>query len=363
MVKVLQGDLLNSKMQTWVNTVNCVGVMGKGIALEFKKRFPKMYEDYSRRCRRGEVKLGAPYLYRVSDESWILNFPTKDHWRSFSSLENIETGLKYLLAHYHEWGIKSLAVPPLGCGQGQLEWRVVGPTIYRYLKQLDIPVELYAPYETPAVELQEGFLNASKVETMGLKINPAWVALVEILNRIETESYHWPVGRTTFQKIGYVASEEGLPLEVAHRKGDYGPYSAELKVIEARLQQHGLIREERQGRHFVIKVGETYQDAKRVFAGELQQWESIISKTADLFMRTTAMQAELAATVIFTARNILKDKGAKPTEKDILREIVAWKKTRIGPKTISLAIRNLAALGWIEAQSSKDLPLPKEETV
>ncbi len=360
MIKVLKGDLLNSKMQTLMNTVNCVGVMGKGIALEFKKRFPEMYQDYSLRCRKGEVKLGKPYLYRNESGPWIVNFPTKDHWRSFSGLANIEKGLKYLLDHYKNWGIQSLAVPPLGCGHGQLEWRVVGPTIYRYLKKLDIPVEFYAPHGTPENQVQLDFLNAGKTESPNLKINSAWIALVDILNRIETESYHWPVGRTTFQKIGYVASEEGLPLEITHQKGDYGPYSAELKHIEARLLQHGLIREERQGPHFVIKVGSTYPDASREFSRELEKWEPIIAKTADLFMRTTALQAELAATVIFAARKLLKDTKGRPSEKDVLREIVAWKKTRIGPKTASLAIRNLAALGWIDVESSKDLPLPEE---
>ncbi|MGQ9779784.1 MAG: macro domain-containing protein, partial [Bacillota bacterium] len=146
MVRILVGDLFASKAQTLVNTVNCVGVMGKGVALEFKKRFPKMYEDYVRRCKAGLVKLGKPYLYRNLTGPWILNFPTKDHWRSVSRLSDIVQGLEYLVKHYKEWGITSLAVPPLGCGQGQLEWRVVGPTLYRYLNAMDIPVELYAPY-------------------------------------------------------------------------------------------------------------------------------------------------------------------------------------------------------------------------
>ncbi|MDO9349856.1 MAG: macro domain-containing protein, partial [Deltaproteobacteria bacterium] len=159
MVKVLLGDLFESKAQTWVNTINCVGVMGKGVALEFKNRFPDMYEDYVTRCKRGEVKLGRPYLFKRLVPPWILNFPTKDHWRSVANLKSIIEGLKYLLSHYEEWGIQSLAVPPLGCGQGQLEWRIVGPTLYRLLSKMDIPVELYAPYGTPHEELQPEFLG------------------------------------------------------------------------------------------------------------------------------------------------------------------------------------------------------------
>jgi len=144
MVTVKIGNLFDSDAQTLVNTVNCVGVMGKGVALEFKNRFPEMHEDYVARCNAGQVRLGRPYLYRSLVPPWVLNFPTKNHWRSVSRLQDIEEGLAYLLSHYQEWDITSLAVPPLGCGHGQLEWRVVGPTLYRYLKRMDIPVELYA---------------------------------------------------------------------------------------------------------------------------------------------------------------------------------------------------------------------------
>ncbi len=155
--EVRVGDLLKSEAQTLVNTVNCVGVMGKGIALDFKRRFPEMYDDYVKRCKAGQVKLGEPYLYRHLLLPWVLNFPTKQDWRSVSRLEDIVRGLKYLEKHYQEWGIESLAVPPLGCGSGGLEWRVVGPTLYRYLNRLDIPVYLYAPFDTPSEQMSVAF--------------------------------------------------------------------------------------------------------------------------------------------------------------------------------------------------------------
>jgi O-acetyl-ADP-ribose deacetylase (regulator of RNase III) len=150
MVRVLSGDLFESKAQTLVNTVNCVGVMGKGIALEFKKRFPEMYEDYVARCAAKRVRLGEPYLFRGPMPPWILNFPTKDHWRSVSRLSDILVGLGYLERYCREWGIESLAVPALGCGEGQLEWQVVGPALYDHLSRLRIPVELYTPHGTKA---------------------------------------------------------------------------------------------------------------------------------------------------------------------------------------------------------------------
>lgn len=173
--------------------------MGKGIALEFKRRFPDMFADYQARCARGEVKLGRPYLFRPLLPPWILNVPTKDHWRSVTKLADMVRGLEHLLANYEGWGITSIAVPPLGCGNGQLEWRVVGSTLYRYLSRMTIPVELYAPYGTPHEELQLSFLNQSATQSAARCemprpewVQPGWIALVDILRRIEEQRYHWP---------------------------------------------------------------------------------------------------------------------------------------------------------------------------
>lgn len=144
-VKVTSGNLFEADAQTLVNPVNCVGVMGKGLALQFKKRFPDMFQDYVQRCKQHEMKLGFPYLYQAPHPPYILNFPTKDHWRSKSSLGAITDGLAHLIEHYDVWGITSLAVPALGCGLGQLAWHDVQPVLRQYLDTLPIPVILYAP--------------------------------------------------------------------------------------------------------------------------------------------------------------------------------------------------------------------------
>jgi len=373
MIKVLIGNLFESKAQTWVNTVNCVGVMGKGVALEFKNRFPDMYEDYMARCKRGEVKLGRPYLFKRLVHPWILNFPTKEHWRSVANLAKIVEGLEYLLKHYKTWGIESLAVPPLGCGQGQLEWKIVGPTLYRVLNRMDIQVELYAPYGTPHEELRPEFLGERErsVEMDEISrgpewIRPAWVALVEILKRIEEQPYHWPVGRTRFQKIAYFASEQGLPLGIDYRRGSYGPFSPELKALVTRLTNNGLIREQRLGRMFAVKVGQTYEDAHKAYATYLKEWEPIIEKTADLFMRMDTNQAEIAATVLYAARSICNNRTETLSEKDILSCVMQWKQRRkpaLDQGEVGLTIRNLAALNWLNVRASSDLPLPAGETV
>jgi O-acetyl-ADP-ribose deacetylase (regulator of RNase III)/uncharacterized protein YwgA len=319
MVKILMSDLLKSKTQTLVNTVNCVGIMGKGIALEFKEQFPDMFNDYVERCNRNELRLGKPYLFKRLTPPWILNFPTKGHWRSVSRIEDIVKGLKYLLQHYKEWGITSLSVPPLGCGQGQLEWKIVGPTLYRYLSQLDIPVELYAPHDTPHEELQPEFLDQDidiKPVEPGLapeRVKPAWIALVEILSRLEQEPYHWPVGRTTFQKIAYISTQEGLPTGLLYQKSSFGPFSPDLKSVITRLVNNGLIREEQLGRMFAVKVGPTFSDTRKAYMNELTQWEPIIEKTTDLFMRMQTRQSEVVATVLFAANTLAKRKKEQPS--------------------------------------------------
>jgi len=371
MVTVKVGDLFQSKAQTWVNTVNCVGVMGKGVALEFKKRFPDMYEDYVQRCRAGQVKLGRPYLYKRVVPPWILNFPTKDDWRSVARLDAIEEGLRYLAQHYREWGIESLAVPPLGCGQGQLEWRVVGPTLYRHLTRLEIPVELYAPFETPHEELKPEFLEQTATRESGAslssapyRIEPGWIAVVEILRRLEGQPYHPPVGRTSFQKLAYFAAEAGIPLGLRFSQGTYGPHAADLNRRIAALVNNRLIREEKLGRMLRVRVGPTFGDARKAYEDEIRRWDSTMDRVADLFMRMDTRKAETAASVHFVARLLERRLRRKPTEAEVVRAVLEWKarrRPRLDPQELAVATRNLNLLGWIDAEPSNNLPLADEE--
>lgn len=366
MVRVVIGDIFESGAQTLVNTVNTVGVMGKGVALGFKERFPEMYVDYRKRCELGQVRLGQPYLYRRAKEPWILNFPTKEHWRAVSRLDDIIRGLEFLNEHYHQWGITSIAVPPLGCGQGQLEWRVVGRTLYRYLRKLDIAVELYAPYGTPKDQLLLSFLEQPTMSgqaNLPRRVEPAWVALVDILARIEHEPFHRPVGRTIFQKIAYFATESNIPTGLEYEKGSYGPYAPYLKRLVTVLVNNGLIREEQKGRMFSVKVGPTYQDAASTYLNEIRSWNETSERIADLFMRMTTDQAEVAATVHFAAKTLASRLKNTPDESEVLVEVMQWKHRRRPPLNeaeVALAIRNLNILGWLNARPSSHLPLDEE---
>jgi O-acetyl-ADP-ribose deacetylase (regulator of RNase III)/uncharacterized protein YwgA len=372
-MKILIGDILQSKAQTLINTVNCVGIMGKGIALEFKTRFPEMFEDYAKRCARKEVRLGVPYLYKTLLPPQIINFPTKDHWKSVSRIGDIERGLQHLLSRYKEWGVTWLAIPPLGCGNGQLEWKAVGPLIYRYASKLDIPVELYAPYGTPPKELTIDFLSQSSVpthqtngRTVQSALNPAWVALVEILHRIETQPYHWPTGRTIFQKLAYVATREGLPTGFVYKKGSFGPFSNELKNAHTKLVNNNLLQEERYGQMFLVKTGPNFGRVRKDFEAAFDRWSPIIEKTTDLFLRVNTDQAEVIATVMFAADALKREKQSVPTELDVLTAVLQWKQKRRPPLDqgiVASTIRNLAMLQWLDVKPDLDLPIPEEESL
>jgi O-acetyl-ADP-ribose deacetylase (regulator of RNase III)/uncharacterized protein YwgA len=361
-IEVRKGDLFASGAQTLVNTVNTAGVMGKGVALAFKQRFPEMYRDYVERCNRGAVHLGQPYLWQPLVEPWVLNFPTKAHWRKPSSLESIVEGLRFLEAHYREWGVTSLAVPPLGCGHGGLEWRVVGPTLYTHLARLDVPVALYAPFDTPHGQLTPAYLSddgASHQPEPRSKVPPAYIGLVAVLEHLERDPYHWPVGSTSFQKLVYFGTVAGLPTALKFDRASYGPFARGSQGIVTQLLNNGLLRQEQRGRMKALKVGPTFDAARRAYAADLAQWTELIERLADLLARLRTQDAELAASTHFAATLLETETGRQPSERDVMEYVREWKSTRERPPTeerIASAVRALGVLGWLHVKPSRDLP-------
>ncbi len=154
MIEIFHGNLLEASVEALVNTVNTVGVMGKGIALQFKQAFPTMFRTYERACKAGEVRLGKMHVFDLGGSTggprWIINFPTKRHWRERSRMENIEAGLEDLVLTIRRLGIHSIALPPLGCGNGGLDWHDVRPRIEAGLANVpDVRVLLFAPGSAP----------------------------------------------------------------------------------------------------------------------------------------------------------------------------------------------------------------------
>jgi O-acetyl-ADP-ribose deacetylase (regulator of RNase III)/uncharacterized protein YwgA len=366
MFKVLIGDLFDSQAQALVNTVNCVGVMGKGVAAAFKQHFPAMFEDYRQRCEQHVVRLGEPYLYRDASGVLIVNFPTKDHWRSPSRLSDIERGLDHFVAHAAEWGIRSVALPPLGCGNGGLEWSEVGPLIHRKLHALPMDVEVYAPYATPKTELTLEFLAApAQMSLQGKgrqpeKLNPDWVALMEVLRELQAQPYTNPVGRTIFQKICYVVTEMGVPTGFVFGKGSYGPFSDDVKLALHDFANRNWLSEQPLGRMVALRVGAQYEKDRARFAEPIRRHQKKIDKAVDLFSRiNSTAQAEEVMTVLYASREL---KQAQPTreldEQQLYDYVLDWKKSWNSDEkkqTLASTIRNLVLLGWMRVRISESL--------
>lgn len=366
MFRALIGDLFESGAQTLVNTVNCVGVMGKGVALEFKKRFPSMFDDYLLRCERKEVRLGEPYCYKDLYGTSIINFPTKDHWRSPSRIQAIERGLDFLVQHLQEWNVTSLALPPLGCGNGGLDWSEVGPLIYRKLHGLSIDVEVYAPYGTPKSQLNSEFLGSPsqiRLEDEGRrsgKLNPDWVALVEVLRELERQPYASAVGRTTFQKICYVITEMGVPTGFEFGKGSYGPFSGDVKRALHEFANRNWLQEAQLGRMIALRVGPEYERTRARYEEQIKKYERKINKTVDLFSRIKSTeQAEEVVTVLYASRQLKQlNPREEVVEQQLFEYILGWKKSWNSEekrRALTSAIRNLVLLGWMRIQLSESM--------
>jgi O-acetyl-ADP-ribose deacetylase (regulator of RNase III) len=175
-ITYVKGDLFESPAQTLVNTVNTVGVMGRGIALEFKRIYPEMFEEYRRLCEQRKLDIGQLHLFK-SRHKWILNFPTKREWRQPSRVEYIKAGLSAFVSTYAAAGIRSVAFPPLGCGNGQLDFATdVRPLMETYLRALPIPVFVYP--EKPAIHAPEH--RDAKVVAEWLRSEPASLSFDEV---------------------------------------------------------------------------------------------------------------------------------------------------------------------------------------
>ena len=362
----LIGNLFESQAQTLVNTVNCVGVMGKGVAEQFKRRFPDMFQDYRRRAERNAVRLGEPYIYRDRSGVQIVNFPTKGHWRSPSRLADIERGLDYLAAHAAEWGITSMAMPPLGCGNGGLEWPEVGPLIYGKLHRLPVEIEVYAPYGTPRSELTEAFLAAPSqlsLDGKGRRQDPPrreWIVLMEVLRGLEAQPYAKPVGRTIFQKIGYVVTELNVPTGFQYGKGSYGPFSADVKLALHDFANRNWLTEQNLGRMIALRTTTEYAEKRHRYKQEIERYGPTIAKTVDLFSRIkNTEQAEEVLTVLFADRQLKQSKRRdNVAEEDLYDYILDWKKAwRSDEKrrAVATAIRNLVVLGWLDLRPSDSI--------
>jgi O-acetyl-ADP-ribose deacetylase (regulator of RNase III) len=236
MIEDARGNLLQADAEALVNTVNTVGYMGKGIALQFKQAFPENFRQYARAAKRGDVKPGQMFVVPtgfVANPRYIINFPTKRHWRGRSRIEDIEAGLKALVGEIQRLGIQSVAIPPLGCGNGGLDWRDVKPRIVRALRGLpDVRVLLFAPRGAPAP-------SEMPVRTRRPNMTAARALLVKLMEQYLSLAYRLTL--LEVHKVAYFLQEADEPLRLRYEAGHYGPYAANLNKVLERIEGH-LIR-------------------------------------------------------------------------------------------------------------------------
>lgn len=228
------GNLLEADVDALVNTVNTVGVMGKGIALQFKNAFPDNFEAYRRACEQDAVRLGEMFIFETGTlgrPRWIVNFPTKQHWRAHSRLSDINAGLVALCATIREFQIKSIAVPPLGCGSGGLDWADVLPSILTQLDELDTEVWIYPPGGTPAA-------GEMVVATARPVLTPGKAALVAMVDRYTAVALSTSL--IEIQKLMYFLQESGEDLRLRYKNHYFGPYADNLRHVLKALEGHHL---------------------------------------------------------------------------------------------------------------------------
>jgi len=344
MIRFTSGDILRDEADALVNTVNCVGVMGRGIALQFKRAFPENFEEYKTACRKGEVVPGRMFV--TEQESligprYIINFPTKRHWRGKSRIEDIESGLADLHREIQERGIKSIAIPPLGSGLGGLRWSDVKARIVAALGTVDAAVCVYEPSGAPPARTM-----ARTAEPPAM--TPGRATLVALTHRYLAGLLDPYVTLIEVQKLMYFMQEAGEPLQLNYRKHAHGPYADNLRHVLNRMEGYFVSGYADGGDHpnkqielvpgaakeaeeLLVRHGETYARFERV------------GRLVDGFESPVGM--ELLATVHW----LVQREGANNADQAITATH-AWndRKRRFTRRQIGLTYDHLAECGWLQ---------------
>jgi len=348
MVELTRGNLFDADVEALVNTVNTVGVMGKGIALQFKKAFPENYKAYKRECDAGRLEPGKVFVFQVggiTNPRYVVNFPTKKHWRGRSKLEYVESGLDALIAALRQYGIRSVAIPPLGCGNGGLPWSQVRPLIEKAMEAVpEVRTLLFEPAGAPAPA-------AMPNRTARPDMTPGRAAVLALMNRYLVPGYVYRLSLLEIQKLAYFLQEAGEPLRLDYRAHHYGPYADTLRHVLNRLEGH-YIRGFGDGR----SKPDTPLELMKGAAAEAESW---LADKADTLDRLNAVAdliegfetphgMELLSTVHWVAKT---DSGVAATADGAVAAVHAWneRKAQWPPEHITAAWERLSEFGWVRA--------------
>jgi len=348
MIEYTSGDILQCEADALVNTVNCVGVMGRGIALQFKNVYPENFKAYEAACKRQAVQPGRMFVFETGQLTlprFIINFPTKRHWKGKSRIEDIESGLSALVADVQRLGIRSIAVPPLGCGLGGLEWRVVRPMIEQAFASLpDVQVLLFEPAGAPEAK-------AMPVRTERPHMTPARALFIRLMDAYSALDY----SRTLLevQKLAYFLQEAGEPLRLNYEAGHYGPYAPNLNKVLEVMEGHfirGYGDSQKPDAEIELLPGAV--DEASAFLADKRDSLTRLEQVADLIEGfETPYGMELLATVHWVAHYGGRQGEAPAPDVDAATNVVhAWnprKQNIFKPDHIRAAWMQLAQRGWM----------------
>jgi O-acetyl-ADP-ribose deacetylase (regulator of RNase III) len=346
MIKVTQGNLLSANAEALVNTVNCVGYMGKGIALQFKQAFPENCREYQKACDKNKVKPGNMLVFETGsmlNPRYIINFPTKRHWKGNSRIEDIRAGLKALVTEIRRLKIKSVAIPPLGCGLGGLNWTIVRTVIVESLSALpeEVEVLVYEPKGSPEAKTMP-------VRTKHPKMTTARALLVKLMGAYKRLDYTLTL--LEIQKLAYFLQEAGEPLRLKYEQGHYGPYAANLNKVLELLEGHftrGYGDSQKPDVEIEILPGAT--EAADGFLGRNGGKDKLLERVSSLIEGfETPYGMELLASVHWVAA---QDKANVADEQTVIERIHQWsdrKRRLFKANHIRIAWARLKEQGWID---------------
>lgn len=343
MIDYRTGDILKDESEALVNTVNCVGVMGRGIALQFKNAYPENFDEYAAACKRGNVKPGKMLVHQtgtLTGPHYIINFPTKRHWRGKSRIQDIESGLKDLIAVLREKQIHSVAIPPLGSGLGGLDWADVRPRIETAMRELpDVRVTVYEPKGAPTTETMSHSRNVPKM-TAGR------AALVELINRYLGGLLDPQVSLLEVHKLMYFQQESGEPLRLRFQPAPYGPYAENLRHVLHAVEGH-LISGYADGGDAPDKqlflVPGAIEDAT-AFLGQHDATRARFDRVSDL---VKGFESPFGLELLSTVHWLVSHDNVS-TLSELVERTYAWneRKRKFTPRQIGIAAEVLAKKGW-----------------
>ncbi len=341
MIIYLKGNLLEAKTEALVNTVNTVGVMGKGIALQFKEAFPNNYKQYRKACKDGALTIGNLLVVQeatLNGEKTIVNFPTKQDWKRPSTYEYIESGLKALASELNKGLIKSIAIPPLGCGNGGLEWTKVRNLMENYLQDLPVDIQIFEPNESIKLHIQASGKILGKTV-----LTEKRAMLIYAMYRYEL-SMGENVNLFVANKLAYFLQRLGEPMRLKFQAAAYGPFTAQIAHVLYNLNGEYVTGLEQ----FEAKPFETLKmnyDAYEQIKSFVETSLSVTQK-----YRLNALQSLIqgfesffALEVLATVDFIRKD-NISLTKAEILETIANWsprKKRTITEPYVTLALDRL----------------------